>query len=98
MNFGERIKKFRESKGFLQRHLAANLEIVTPMFSKIERGERKAKREQVILLAKLLHADGQELLTLWLAEKVYDFVKDEDFASYTLHVTENVLKNNKHED
>lgn len=49
MFFGERIRELRESQGLLQRQLAANLEIDTPMFSKIERGERKAKREQVLI-------------------------------------------------
>lgn len=61
------------------------------MFSKIERGERRAKREQVLLLAKLLNADTQELLTLWLAEQVYDLVKDEDVASNALKVAEKDL-------
>jgi hypothetical protein len=61
------------------------------MFSKIERGERRAKREQVLLLAKLLNTDTQELLTLWLAEQVYDLVKDEDVASNALKVAEEDL-------
>jgi len=98
MNFGERIKELRESKDLLQRQLAATLEIDTPMFSKIERGERRAKREQVIILAELLNADVQELLTLWLAEQVYDLVKDEDVASNALQVTEDKLKYNQHKD
>lgn|SRR5690606_17764161 len=86
MHFGERIKELRESQGLLQRQLAAELEIDTPMFSKIERGERRAKRDQVLLLAKLLKADVRELLTLWLAEQVYDLVKDEDVALDALKV------------
>ena len=98
MNFGERIKELRESKELLQRQLAATLEIDTPMFSKIERGERRAKREQVIILAELLSADVQELLTLWLAEQVYDLVKDEDVASDALQVTEDKLKYNQQKD
>ena len=98
MNFGERIKELRESKELLQRQLAATLEIDTPMFSKIERGERRAKREQVILLAELLQADVQELLTLWLAEQIYDLVKDEGVASDALHVTEGKLKSNQNKD
>ena len=53
MFFGERIKQLREERGLLQRQLAASLEMDTPMFSKIERGERRAKREQVSILAKL---------------------------------------------
>jgi transcriptional regulator with XRE-family HTH domain len=91
MNFCDRIKQLRESQNLLQRQLAANLEIDTPMFSKIERGERRAKREQVLLLAKLLNSDAQELLTLWLAEQVYDLVKDEDVASNALKVAEEDL-------
>ncbi len=84
MNFGDRIKQLRESQNLLQRQLAAKLDIDTPMFSKIERGERRAKRSQVIVLAKLLNTDVQELLTLWLADQVYDLVKNEDVASSAL--------------
>ena len=51
----------------MQRQLAAFLEIDTPMFSKIECGDRRAKRGQVIKLAEYLHQDEKEMLTLWLA-------------------------------
>jgi len=88
MRFGERIRELRESHRLLQRQLAANLEIDTPMFSKIERGERRAKREQVLLLADLLETDVHELLTIWLADQVYDLVKDEEDAHNALKVAE----------
>ena len=52
MLFADKLKELREKKQLLQRQLASALEIDTPMYSRIERGERKAKREQVILLAK----------------------------------------------
>lgn len=94
MHFGERIKELRESKELLQRQLAASLEIDTPMFSKIERGDRRAKREQVLLLAKLLEANEDELLTLWLADQVYDLVKDEEMAAQALKVAEEEVKYN----
>jgi transcriptional regulator with XRE-family HTH domain len=48
----------------LQRQLASALEMDTPMYSKMERGERSAKREQVVIIAKLLNTDEKELLTL----------------------------------
>jgi len=54
----------------LQRQLAAALEIDTPMYSKIERVERQAKRTQMVAIAKLLSTDENELLTLWLADKI----------------------------
>lgn len=77
MQFGEHIRKLRESKGLLQRQLAASLEIDTPMFSKIERGERKAKREQVEKLAMLFNVEMNDLMTIWLAEKIYDTIEGE---------------------
>lgn len=67
----------RYDQGLSQRHLTAVLEIDTPMFSKIERGDRHAKRGQVIKLVKLLHLDESEMLKLWLADKVLDAVKGE---------------------
>ena len=78
MLFGNRIRELRDKQGVLQRQLAALLEIDTPMFSKIERGDRRAKREHVIKLAEYLHQDVKEMLTLWLADKVLDAVEDEE--------------------
>lgn len=88
MHFGERIKELRESQGLLQRQLAANLEIDTPMFSKIERGERRAKRDQVLKIAELLKANKQELLALWLADQIKVLVTDEDQALQALKIAE----------
>lgn len=88
MLFAEKIRLLREEKQLLQRQLASALEIDTPMYSKIERGDRPAKREQVISLAKLLSIDEQELLTLWLADKIIDVVKDEKTGISALKMAE----------
>jgi len=77
MLFANKIRRLRIEKQLLQRQLAASLEIDTPMYSKIERGNRMAKRSQVIALARLLSTDENELLTLWLADKVMDVLEDE---------------------
>jgi transcriptional regulator with XRE-family HTH domain len=92
MQFGERIKELRESKELLQRQLAASLEIDTPMFSKIERGERRAKREQVLLLAELLEADVHDLLAVWLADQIYELVREEEDAKEALQMVLNTVK------
>ena len=81
MLFGKKIRELRDENGVLQRQLAALLEIDTPMFSKIERGDRRAKREQVIKLAEFFHQDVNEMLTLWLADKVLDAVDGEQELS-----------------
>ena len=74
--FGNRIKELRESQKLLQRQIASILEIDTPMLSKIERGERKAKKEQVLKFAEIFKVNSEELLTLWLADQVYNVVKE----------------------
>lgn len=78
MLLGNKIKELRDEQGVLQRQLAAYLEIDTPMFSKIERGDRRAKRSQVILLAKYFRIDEKEMLTLWLADKILDALEGEE--------------------
>ena len=62
MLLGEKIKELRDEHGVLQRQLAALLEIDTPMFSKIERGDRRAKRTQVIQLAEYFEIDKMNFL------------------------------------
>ncbi len=81
MLFANQIKQLREENNLLQRQLASALEIDTPMYSKIERGDRIAKREQVLIIAKFLSTDENELLTLWLADKVLEIINDEENLS-----------------
>lgn len=95
MKLSSRIKELRESQGLLQRQLSAQMDIDTPMFSKIERGERRAKREQVLKLAGLLKADTQELLTLWLTDQVLEVVLNEEQALQALKMAENELSKAK---
>ena len=78
MLLGNKIRSLRDEQGILQRQVAAYLEIDTPMFSKIERGDRRAKRSQVIQIATYFKVDEKEMLTLWLADKILDALEDED--------------------
>lgn len=86
MLFADRIRQLREQKQMPQRQLAAALEIDTATYCKIERGERRAKREQVSILADLLETDKDQLLNLWLAEQIYSVVKDEENAEKVLDI------------
>jgi len=87
MLFANQIKQLREENNLLQRQLASALEIDTPMYSKIERGDRLAKREQVVIIAKILNTDENELLALWLADKVLDVIENEtELADQALKV------------
>ena len=77
MLFSERIKELRMQNKLPQRHLAAALDIDTATYCKIEKGERKAKRNQVCILSNLLHVKQEDLIVLWLADKVSDIVFSE---------------------
>ena len=50
--FGNRIRNLREEKNLLLRQVASLLEMDTAQLSKIERGERQAKKETVYMAAK----------------------------------------------
>ena len=84
--FGNKIKTLREEKQIPQRQLAAALEIDTATYCKIEKGDRRAKREQVNFLADLLEVDSKELIRLWSADKVYDIIVEEEEATQILNV------------
>jgi transcriptional regulator with XRE-family HTH domain len=92
--FGSKIKMLREKQGLLQRQLAAGLEIDTPMYSKIERGDRRAKREQVIQLAELLGVDEGVLLPIWIADQIIDAVgKERRYVRSALEIAQDYLLN-----
>lgn len=92
MFLGKRIKELREQQELLQRQLAAELEIDTPMYSKLERGERKAKREQVIKMAKIFDVKQEELIAFWLAGQILEVVKDESEALNALEIVKQLYK------
>jgi len=93
MLFANKIKQLREEKELLQRQLAAALEIDTPMYSKIERGDRRAKREQIPIIAEILQMNEKELLTLWLADKIVEVIENEkETATQALKIAQQVIK------
>jgi transcriptional regulator with XRE-family HTH domain len=96
--FGDIIRSKREDKGMLLRQLSALIEVDSAILSKIERGERKARREQVVKIAKALELDVKELLIEYLSENIAYEILEEDSANYVLKVAEskiNYLRNKK---
>lgn len=89
--FGRRIRELRESQGLLLRQVAAAIEIDTALISKIERGERNASKLQVEKIANYLNADREELISLWLADKIESTIVEEPAAAY--HAINIVKKN-----
>ena len=86
--FGERIRALREKQNLYLRQVAPLLEMDTAQLSKIENGLRQLKREQIPILADILKVEKDELLILWLADQLYDVVKDEKLANEAMLVAE----------
>ena len=87
MLLGNKIIDLRESRKLLQRQMAISLGIDVPMYSRIERGERRAKREQVITLSRVLNVETEYLLCLWLADKIFAVIhEDSDLVDKTLRM------------
>ncbi|MDZ4810660.1 MAG: helix-turn-helix transcriptional regulator [Bacteroidota bacterium] len=74
------------------RQVASLLDVDTSIISKIERGGRQIKKEQIKPLAGILKADKDELLTLWLADQVYDVIQGEPMADEALKSVTQKLK------
>jgi len=96
-SLGETIRQLREEKELPLRTVAAYLDIDQAILSKMERGQRKATREQVVKLAKYYKIKTDDLLIAWLSDKVVYEVEDEKLALRALQVAEEKIKYSKKE-
>lgn len=93
--FGSKIRELREQQKMYLRQVAPLLEMDTAQLSKIEKGVRQLKKEQLPLLAKILKADKTELETLWLADQIVSITQNEDVALNAMIVAEEQIKYHK---
>lgn len=88
LSIGEQIRNLRLGKGLPLRKVAAELDLDQSILSKIERGERKASKEQIIRIAKIFGVDERELLISFFSDKIlYDLI-NEEVAPEVLRVAE----------
>jgi transcriptional regulator with XRE-family HTH domain len=74
---GGKLKELRELNGFVQRQVAAQLEIDTAYVSKMENGEKQLSRIHLKKLSVLYKTNEKELITLWMADKIIRLVDKE---------------------
>lgn len=90
--FGEKIRTLRENQGLFLRQVAPQLDMDNAQLRKIEKGLRLMRREQIPVIAQILKADKDELLTLWLADQVYEVVQFENLALKAMKVAGEKIK------
>lgn len=77
-SFGETIRRLRKEQCLPLKAIANGLGIDQAVLSKIERGQRRATREQVNALADFFDTNRKDFAALWLADKlVYDLAEED---------------------
>jgi predicted nucleotidyltransferase len=86
--FSEIIRRHRIERNLPLRKVAAYLDIDQAILSKIERGKRKATRDQVLGLARFYHIDQESLLVAWLSDHIVQELGAENHSLKVLQVAE----------
>lgn len=94
-SLGDTIHKLRKDKEQPLRTVAAYLDMDQAILSKIERGQRKPTREQVVKLAGYFKVKENDLLIAWLSDKLVYELEDEEVALKALQVAEEKVSYNK---
>ncbi|MCT7905191.1 Predicted transcriptional regulator [Candidatus Ornithobacterium hominis] len=89
---GEKLRELRESKELPLRKVSALLDIDVAILSKMERGERKLTKDIVLKLAEIYGHNADELLVLFLSDKIMYEIQDEDLGEKALKVAEQRVK------
>ena len=91
-SIGEKLREIRESKELPLRKVSALLDIDVAILSKMERGERKLTKDIVLKLADIYGHDPDELLVLFLSDKIMYEIQDEELGEKALKVAEERVK------
>lgn len=89
---GEKLRLLREQNELPLRKVAASLDIDVAILSKMERGERKLTKEVVLKLADIYKYNTEELLVLFLSDKIMYEIQNEDLGEKALKVAEKRVK------
>ena len=95
---GEKLRQLRELQNLPLRKVSALMDMDVAILSKMERGERKLTKEVVLRLADIYKYNAEELLVLFLSDKILYEIQDEDLGEKALKVAEErvkYLKSNK---
>ena len=85
------LRRLRVESQLALRKVAALVDVDVAILSKMERGERQLTKAMVQRLAKLYKHDVDELLVLYLRDKVLSEVGDDHLALKALHVAESAV-------
>jgi transcriptional regulator with XRE-family HTH domain len=89
---GEKLRQLREQNNMPLRKVAALIDIDVAILSKMERGERKLTKEVVLKLADIYKYKADDLIVLFLSEKIVYEIQNEELGIRALKVAEERVK------
>lgn len=72
--------------------VSVSLKLDVAIVSKLERGDRKATKKQVLALIDFYKLNKKQILILWLSERILDEIDNQEFALDALYAAEKGLK------
>ena len=91
MLLSDKLKELRDKAKQPQRKVAAALDIDTATYSKIENGKYMPNRDFVLRLASFFGCDSEQLIKLWLADRVVEMVKGEQVAPEAMELAVKIV-------
>lgn len=89
---GDIIRQLREERQLPLRKIAAVLDIDTSYYSKIERSEKKATKEQIQKLEYFFKLEKDSIMIPFLSEKILYEISEEECAEQVLKIAEKKVK------
>lgn len=89
---GEKLRHIREEKELPLRRVSSLLDIDVAILSKMERGERKISKDVVLKLAEIYNYDVDELILLFLSDKILYEIEGEDLGLEALKFAEERIR------
>lgn len=90
--FGEWVRQCREAIDWPLRKVAAHLDVDTSIVARIEKGQRRATRAQAEQLAHLFKEPLEDVLVLYLSDRVAYELADEACSDAVLRAAEEKIK------
>ncbi len=88
---GLKLKELREINGYVQRQIAAELEVDTAYISKVENDEKLLSKSHLKKIAELFNVTEKELVVIWLADKILNTIQNEENKQQALQLALNTL-------
>ncbi|WP_400261932.1 helix-turn-helix domain-containing protein [Sphingobacterium sp. SG20118] len=89
VTLGEKLKELREANNLMQKEIGILINVGGAFISKIERNETLVSKNHLKTLSGFFSVKEEELMTLWLAEKIRELIQNEYVGKTAL---ETVLK------